>query len=524
MNTDRNEWIPYVSLFGVFLLFGSIILWQLPDVPEYSGLALTVVGAVLALVWPVLNPGAVRDLLSGRRFKYGGNSFLLAVSAIGILVVLNFLATRWYYVQDVTENQRFSISDQTRQILDDVDDTGQPVKVTAVISQSDPSSDELDRLIDQYELSSQAVTFERIDPQFDPGAWSVLQSRLGDEASGNSLIAEAGENHAVVYASFDEQAITEVIVKATRAEEKTIAFTSGHDEYSPDGGADDGYRLISEQLGREGFTVETVSLATMTDTLSADAVVIAGPRRPFLPGEVEALNEYLQGGGAVMVLLDPQTESGLEDLLDPYGVGVRDDLVLDPERAFLQRVEIPAITGDGYQFHTITKDMVDSDFPSALPGTRSLEVGDATIETISSTPLIQTSGAAWGETNVDSLQASDPVPNEGEDALGPLTLAVAAEDNAEGGYGRLVVFGSAGLVSDSFLQGLQMVSLGNGNLVLNGINWLTQDESLISIRPTPPETRSINPPSRPWLLLLTTTVFMPALVAAVGFWVWWRQR
>lgn len=524
MNSDRNEWLPYVSLFGVFLLFGSLILWRLPEVPEYAAPALAGVGALLALAWPALNPGAVGEMMSGRRMRYGGNAFVLALSAIGILVVLNFLATRWFYIQDVTENQRFSISDQTRQILDDIDDAGAPVKVTAILRSTDPSSADLDRLIDQYELNSEAVEIERIDPQVEPFALAALEQRIGEAPPTNGLLAESGGRHAIVFASFDEQAITEVIVKATRAEEKTIVFTTGHEEFSPEGGAEGGYRAISDQLGREGFTVETISLSTMTDTLSADAVIIAGPRRPFLEGEVELLEAYLRDGGALMVLLDPQTDVGLEPLLAPYGITMRDDLVLDPQRAFLQSAQIPAIGGDGYQFHTITKNLVDNNIPSAVPGARSMDLGDPRIDTISVSPLIQTSEAAWGETDVDSIASGEAAPDPGEDNAGPLTLGAAAEDSAEGGYGRLVVFGNAQLVSDDFLQNMQMLSLGNGDLVLNGVNWLTQDEALISIRPTAPETRTINRVENPLLLILTTTLFMPALVAAVGFWVWWRQR
>ncbi len=525
MTSDRNDWLPYVSLFGVFLLFGSLILWRLPNVPEYAAPALAVVGALLALAWPVLNPGEMRELMSGRRIRHGGNSFVLALSALGILVVLNFLAARWYYTQDVTENQRLSISDQTRQILDDIDDAGEPVVVTAVLASNDPSSTDLDRLIEQYESNSEAVEIERVDPQLEPFALTAIEERIGEAPPTNGMIAESAGRHAVVFSSFDEQAITEVIVKATRAEEKTIAFISGHEEYDPAGSEEGGYLAISEQLGREGFTVETMSLSTMTDTLSADAVVIAGPRRPYLEEEVQALEGYLRDGGAVMVLLDPDTDVGLDQLFAPYGITVRDDLVLDPERSFLgQGPQIPAIVGDGYLFHTITKDLVAKNITSAIPGARSIEVGTPQVETISASPLLQTSAAAWGESNIESLSSGVPTLDPGEDTPGPLTLGVAAEDSAEGGYGRLVVFGNAQLASDGFLQGMQMLSLGNGNLVLNGINWLTQDEALISIRPTAPETRSINPVERPWLLLLTTTLFMPALVASVGFWVWWRQR
>jgi hypothetical protein len=47
-------------------------------------------------------------------------------------------------------------------------------------------------------------------------------------------------------------------------------------------------------------------------------LVVAGPRTPFFAVEVEAIRTYLGEGGAVLLLLDPLYESGLEGLM---GVG-----------------------------------------------------------------------------------------------------------------------------------------------------------------------------------------------------------
>jgi len=525
------EYSVYISFFGLFLLFGALALRSLDvaDLPDWAPLGLAVVGGVLLLAWPALNPREVGALLAGRRARYGGNSLILSLSVIGILAVVNFLGTRWYVAQDVTANQRYSISRQTRQIIDDLETQGQAVNVTAIVRRGDPAEDGLDRLIDQYRAHSKTVTFEKLDPQVEPIQYQTIAQRIGEDPPSRGILAEADGNHAVVFSSFDEQSITEAIVKATREEERVVKFTTGHEEYSPDGG-ERSYAALKDALEREGVSVETVNLSVMTDTLAADAVVVAGPRRPFLPEEAEALVEYARSGGALLVLLDPQSDAGLSELLTLYGIRMRDDLVLDPQSGFLGSIDVPAVTGDGYRFHTLTKDLTDSGLITVFPGARSIDdSADPLAESVTTTPLIQTSDASWGETDFDGLATGDIVKDEG-DAEGPLTLAVSAEGAAtEGGedaasYGRLVVFGSAAMVSDGFLGGLQGLSLGNGNLVLNAVNWLTQDEALISIRPTEPDTRPISPPQNPLLLFISTTLLMPALVAGIGFWVWWRQR
>ena len=241
----------------------------------------------------------------------------------------------------------------------------------------------------------------------------------------------------------------------------------------------------------------------------------------------------------MMVLLDPQTDAGLEDLLASWGITARDDLVLDPARAYLSQAQLPAIQGDGYGFHTITRDLVSADLVSALPGSRSLAIAEETVPGATLTPILQTSAQAWGETNLSDLENAPP-GLDAADAPGPLTLGVVGEgaQPAEGApdappagsrTGRMVVFGSAGMVSDGFFQQLGQlqlagISLGNGNLVLNAVNWLTQDDALISIRPTEPDDRPLTPPQNGFLLFLANMVLAPLAVAGIGLWIWWRRR
>ncbi|HWP42675.1 MAG TPA: ABC transporter, partial [Blastocatellia bacterium] len=65
----------------------------------------------------------------------------------------------------------------------------------------------------------------------------------------------------------------------------------------------------------------------------------------------------------------------------------------------------------------------------------------------------------------------------------------------------------------------------NANLFMNSINWLAQDEDLISIRPKNPEDRRVTmTASQQNILFWLSIVLMPGAVIASGVYIWWKRR
>lgn len=531
MQRQLKALAPYISVFGLALLVASLVMPALAQrsgatIPQWLGTALAVAGAVLALAWPFLRPEDIRAFFRQRRARYGTNTLVMVVAVLGILGALNFFfGYQNYYVRDLTTNKRFSVSNQTIQILDQLDERGQTVQLTSLLDPRDnQSAADLEKLIDRYRQHTDRVTYERLDPQIDLPKVLALGQRIGSEGGppGRALVAESGERHAIVY-SFDEQAVTEAIVKATRDKERTVAFITGHGEHDPNGGGTDGrgYSVVRQALEREGYTVKTQSLTGITGTLEADAVVVAGPRRKFLPEEAELLADYVSHGGGALVLVDPEVDAGLEPVLDPWKIGLNRDIVLATNALFGSASTTVPVSA--YEFHTITKDL--SGFTTALVNARSLAVEPSGTSTLVTTPLIKLGAegdaSVWGETDLAALQSrqaqADPV-----DTAAPLTVAVAGEGGEA--TGRLVVFGTGNLASDGILQQLGRSAVANGDLMLNAVNWLAQDEDLISIRPTEPDNHELGAPQRPWLFFLTIVVFLPLLMLAIGLAFHWQRR
>jgi len=518
---------PYISVFGLFVMLSSLVTPVLArsagnTPPDWLGRALLIAGAVLALAWPVLCWEDAKELLGSRQARYGSNALLLTVAMLVLLGVANFFGTRFYTTVDLTENKRFSISNQTKQILDDLKGQKKELKLTAILSRTDENqAAELERLIDRYKQRYPTLSYQRLDPQVDLPALMGLAQRIGqDQPPGRALVVESGAKHAIAY-SFDEQEVTSSIVKATRAKESVVAFTTGHGECGTEAGEQGkcSYAGVKQGLEREGYKVTSLNLSALTDTIKADVVIVAGPSRAFLPAEAKTLTDWVKGGGKVMLLLGPDQDPGLADLLGQWDIQPNKDVVIQVNRLGQQSAAVAVVDTD-YQFHATTKGL--NSFQTVLIGTQSFSVGTPADSNLTNTKLLEVKGpGVYGETDLAGL--ADQKAEQGpEDKASPLTLAVAGEGGEKGG--RLVLFGTSALADDAALQQFPPGATANGDLFLNSVSWLAQDESLIAIRATEPDSRPITPPQNPLLVLLTTLILIPGAIAAIGFWIWWGRR
>ena len=86
---------------------------------------------------------------------------------------------------------------------------------------------------------------------------------------------------------------------------------------------------------------------------------------------------------------------------------------------------------------------------------------------------------------------------------------------------RIVVVGSSSWITNSIMG----APVGNRDLILNMMNWLTSDEDLISIRPKQPEDRRLNITGATMrILFMTSVILLPMIVIFSGVSVWWKRR
>ena len=271
-------------------------------------------------------------------------------------------------------------------------------------------------------------------------------------------------------------------------------------------------------------------LATQKVPDDAAVVVIAGPRAPLLDPEKQAIAEYVDRGGHVFLLAEPRQDVGLVDLLNSWYLMLDDDIVVDPGRNYIGDPLSPApIPQPGHRISTSLPDVL-------LPGSRSVTIKSGAGADFAMAPLLKSTDRAWGETNFAGAARFDA----GEDVQGPLNLAVAVNKTeptpafnpgapptpapaagVKTAKGRLVVVGNAEFASNSYLQQV----LGNRDFFINAVNWLAEDEDLISIRAEPQSQAPIVMTNQSQVLVFyTAVVFVPLAILLLGGVVWWQRR
>lgn len=508
MNTNRQEIIKLAGVVGPAMALAGYILYSREQVWKWHIIALMTVGAALLLASIVLNFKSIAAFFRGRQGKLSTDTVTLSVAVIAIIGVLNFLGYRYHKRFDLTTEGSHTLSDQTRKIV------GNLQKDVKVIKFDKMDDQELADNMADYKYLSKRISYERIDADQNPGLARQYAARNGE------TLVVSGERVERLQQT-DEQAIVNAVVKVTRDKLKRVCFTEGHDERSLSGSEGDGFAVVEGHLKNENYETKSVNLITSNGVPSeCDVLVSAGPKKAFLPQEAAMIGKYLDDGGKALLLVDPEpdhpnSDPQLGDVLKPWNINLGDDVVLDASGAGrLIGLGPAAPIAGNFPEHPITKDMKRS--ATFFPMARSVKTGGSTGDALT-TELMKTSENSWAETELKNNEAK---LDEGKDTKGPIGLGVAATKKIGEKEARLVVIGDSDFATNRYIR-----LMGNGDLFFNAVNWLAQDEDLISIRPKSATNRSITmteaQQSTFWWL---TVLFMPLAAIGAGAYIWWKRR
>jgi ABC-type uncharacterized transport system involved in gliding motility auxiliary subunit len=512
---DRRRWAAVGYLVAVVALLATGAYYavsRLPDLYVQLGAALTVLALLAAIL---LDPGLVRRALTGRQARYGGNALVISLAFLGILAVVNYLAYANPVRADLTEDQDFSLAPETRLLLSELQ---APAHLIGFYSPDSRGSQEsLQPILDAYRIYSDGlVTYEFVDPVADP----LAAREYGVTRDGSLVVAIGDASEVVAFPS--EQEITSALVRLANPEDRKVYFLIGHGERDIEETGDSGFSEVRGALEAKNYDVATLNLLVDPQIPEdALAVVVAGPTLPLTAEEGQLLSTYLDGGGALVLLQQPRVETRFGDTSDPletylsetWGITPADDLVIEPRsQNFIFAIAF------SYADHAITSRM--QNLAAYFPAARSLTVTPLADSSVSQTSLAFSSEYAWGETDLGFLDTqTQPEFDEANDTAGPLALAAVAENLTAGS--RVVVIGDSDFASNQYFY-----QLGNGDLIVNSIDWAAGQENLISLTPKPATQRLVVPPSTQVmaLIVLTTVGLMPGSVVVLGVWVWWTRR
>ncbi|MEM9071162.1 MAG: GldG family protein [Myxococcota bacterium] len=468
---------------------------------------------------------------------------------------VNYLSFRHFSRWDVTEDERFTLSERTDEVLARLE---KDIEIVVLLSDAEPNFGDVRELVDRYRAGSPRVRVVYIDPDKQPGEARRAAERydieIGVVSSGESfadvaaVVTAEGQRwkitrddlFSVDFDSLDEtngpqvdvkseRALTGAIVQVTQGEATKVCITSGRGEWGLSG--ERSLYLVREELERENLELQDLPAVGLREIPEdCDAVFVLGPQRAFAPEEARRLTDWVKAGGHLLLAFDPIFDrdeveaTGFEDPLRDLGIVLDQTVVLELDPRFVLRgdpTDLFAVVGFGD--HPTTNALSRAGGSVAVSLVRSVRAEAGT----GATELLLTSDAAYAETDIGGLIADRDVAADADDLQGPVGLAVANEmvvaQSAEGEtVGRVIVIGDSDWIDGPLLMEPQF---GNLDLLMAWTGWLTEREALISIPPRRSNLQAVVMSEADVSgVALRVFVLLPAAFLLLGFAVWWSRR
>ncbi|MCW5316026.1 ABC transporter [Nostoc sp. KVJ3] len=397
---------------GPFLFIVGLTAGLVSERWDLIPLAFIISGIVISGLWVVLQ-SQQNDWWKSRSTQASTNALVATLAMLVILGLINFLGNRYHLRVDLTETQLFSLAPESQQLVRSLP---QPVKVWIFDINQNPQDREL---LDIYRRQSSKFEFEYVDPQAKPG----IAQRFGVRNVGEVYLESQNRKQLVQVINENERLseikLTNRLLQITSFSNAKVYFIQGHGEHQLASGKDAISQAVTA-LGERKYTTESLTLAQKGSVpQDASVVVVAGPKRDLFENEVKALDDYLNQGGNLLLMIDPGTDAKLGNLLAEWGVKLDNRLAVDISGQLVGRGPAEPIVTE-YGQHPITK--VFGNGISVYRLARPLQI--TPVAGIEATPLLLTKPypESWAESD---LQSENLQFNADKDLKGPLILGVA---------------------------------------------------------------------------------------------------
>jgi ABC-type uncharacterized transport system involved in gliding motility auxiliary subunit len=512
MNTWERRLAVTCLVLGVVLIFLGTSSYLVEQRFTTGSSYPLIAGLALLISYAILDPTAIRDLFSSRQSRFGTLSVFVTAILLGILVLANVLAARATQTLDLTKYKTNTLAPESIQVAQRLDSDA---KVTVWDNNSDSSLSSLRSLLQRYQAASAHFRVTITDPNFD----LATARAQGVTALDTVVIQYNGRSQILNAGSQTEQDITAALLKLESNRTPTVCWVGG------DGEADlkntdqlQGYSEASDQVIKDNFTIRELVLSQAAAVpTQCDVVALVGPTKQLPDAAVKVLNDYLAGGGRLLLALDPWREAAVtaryNTVLADYGVSFSGGLVV-PDATHAIRNEPTATAVLQYGSSPITRDL--NNRVSVFP--ESTSIASTSKPDVVETPVAQTSKDAF----LVQEPRQPPLTKDAKDKSGQFTLMATAERTPLGGKkSRIVLVGTGGFAENEVLAATAV----NIQLLTGSLNYLTEQEQLISIPPKPSNNPQLTlTQEQQNLNLWITLIAMPMFVVVGGVLVWWRRR
>ncbi len=439
----------------------------------------------------------------------------------GILVLINLIGLNVFLRLDFTDDRVYSLSDASKRVVQNLDD---PVTISAFFTTDLPAQFAAnrrflkDKLDDYRAYGGSNVQYRFVDPdeseelqaealryQIQPVQIQVIEENSVQLKNAYMGVAIQYESKREVIPFVQDLArleydLTSAIRRMTRERKPSVGFLTGHGEPNP---LQD-MQMLAEGLGAN-YESRTVNAEELAQDNKPDVLLIVAPTDTIPPEDLVAIDNYVMEGGRVGLLVNrvagdlnigqaAELNIGLETLLGPYGADITPNLIMDENNSVVtvqrrqgfftvaQQIQYPL-------FPVATRFNADNMMVSRLPSLMFYFVSsiDTTLVLppgVTREPLIYSSSQSGEQRGFFMLQ---PTQTSATLAGGPYVLGAAFTGTFPSAYEpgrtsvptRLVVVGDGDLFNQSVLGGTAAAHAPFG---LNLVDWLIQDEALLTIR------------------------------------------
>jgi ABC-2 type transport system permease protein len=469
-------------------------------------------------------------------------NIMLSAAAVAVALLANLAVYRHDLHVDLS---REGINTPPPQLQSVVQALQSDVSLTYFYNASDGNALAAKALLTVASRESGHFRFRAVDLDREP----AIARRLGVRAY-NTAVLEAGDRRVVVENTVDLAQIAYAALRVLKQRVDVVCFVTGHGENFPETPAHfhfshveslrghnmpgAGDVLVGDPAGVDrlqlaittvGYAVRRIVPAALT-RIPEDCALVAeiGPRRPYPPGEIKLLSDYLARGGRTLLMIDPEfgIEQEFAGFLAKLGLASDQATVIDPLNHYAtdeDKVAVPY-----YPPHPITSRVALAIFPEARP----IRVAPQPPPGVTASVLASSSEDSYLRPlrQGPEGEASGTLVADANPPRGRAVLAVALEGRWPDGSVetkrpfRLVLVGNSSFATNAYFP-----YVSNGDLTLGMFRWLAGDEGIPTARPQSFSQDQIVLTQRQMRdIFIMLELVLPVSVLLLGGLVWWRRR
>jgi len=525
----------FVGIGGIIIgLIG--LIWRSGTVANYAVISLGV-GIAGLVLWAVLTPREFADTITGKKVRNSTITIVTALLLIGIIALTYLLLTQAAFTLDMTQNRNFTLSSETKQLLNRIN---RPIQLTGFYTSRNLRSREVDeQFFRQYTVESDGlIHVQYIDPEESPAMANAYGATFDGQLFISYLDAEGNVDSSslarVPRGVNQERDITQAISRLLMAGSIKVYFETGLGERETLDSGTEGLTGINSGIQESGMITAPLNLAEIAENgggipSDAAAVIFARPLRALTQSEVDVISRYLDRGGSLLIMSDVLftddaflKEDGVfnQYLWDNYGIRALDAAVVDPDASGQTPLDI--ISAAVFTDTDIGARLDPSaDTPTLFRLARPVEVNlTSAPPNVANGRVIMTTTSGWGETDLAALGATNTYSfDAASDITGPVSTVVWSSNLTNDS--RIVLIGDSDFVTNG-----QVLNGGNGILFTDSLVWISHYGEQIEFAPQAfaagLPTIFVSQQQIDFVVFLTV-LLIPAAVLVAGLSVWGRR-